>query len=39
MAEAFARAAGSGGHRLADRVIAAWAMTAVNLCHAYDPTS
>ena len=38
MAEVFSAPPDPGGHRLADRVIQSWAITAVNLCHAYDPS-
>ena len=39
MAEVFSAPPGRDGqHRLADRVLQSWAITAVNLCHAYDPS-
>jgi glucokinase len=38
MAEVFSAASDPAGRRLADRVLQSWAITAVNLCHAYDPS-
>ena len=38
MAEVFAAPPDPDGHGLAERVVQSWAITAVNLCHAYDPS-
>ena len=38
MAEVFSAAPDADGQRLAERVLQSWAITAVNLCHAYDPS-
>lgn len=38
MAEVFAAPPDPDGLGLADRVLQSWAITAVNLCHAYDPS-
>jgi glucokinase len=38
MAEVFSAGQDAERRRLVDRVLQSWAITAVNLCHAYDPT-